>query len=181
MPPNSHFRHSSTLLYHGASRGGVQFFLDQSETWTQFYHGLQSWAEAGAHEEKVSQAGPCRAVLLEHQSQLKRGHYRGVVGDALQLPPALLQLQVDVQDAPTQAAGFAGSQLENLAGYPPSQLLWYQHGGAVQRRFLGPRQAVFKQLSQLVAASVLRNVSSHMGLGQAAIPEIQLCKIIRFF
>lgn len=52
----------------------------------------ECWGEAGSHKEKVSQAGPGAAILLEHQSQLKRGHHGGIVHDALQPLAALVQL-----------------------------------------------------------------------------------------
>lgn len=42
--------HCSALLYHGTSRGGVQFLLDQPETWTQFKYVPKSRGKAGSHE-----------------------------------------------------------------------------------------------------------------------------------
>lgn len=93
--------------------------------------------EAGSHQKEVPQAGPGRAVLLEHQSQLKRGHHGGIVCDPLQPLAALIQLQVDVEDTATQAAGLAGRQPQDFPSYSQGQLLRYQHRGAVQRRLLG--------------------------------------------
>lgn len=129
--------HSSALLYHGTSRGGVQFFLDKPETWTQFEYVPESWGKAGSHEKEVPQAGPGSAILFEHKSQLKCGHHGGIVHDAVQPLAALVQLQVDVEDAAAQAAGLAGRQPQDLASYSPRELLRYQHRGAVQRRLLG--------------------------------------------
>lgn len=129
--------HSSALLYHGTSRGGVQFFLDEPETRTQFKYVPESRGKAGSHKKEVPQAGPGSAILLEHQSQLKCGHHSGVVHDPLQPLAALVQLQVDVEDAAAQAAGLAGRQPQDFPSYSPRQLLRYKHGGAVQRRLLG--------------------------------------------
>lgn len=134
----------------------------------------ETWGEAGSHEQKVSQAGPGAAVLLEHQSQLKGGHHGGIVHDALQPLAALVQLQVDVEDAAAQATGLAGGQPQHLPGYSPGQLLRYQHRGAVQRCLLSSRQAVLKRLGQLLAGSVLRDICVPLGLSQAVMPEIQL-------
>lgn len=164
---------SSALLYHGTSRGGVQLLLHQPETRTQFEYVPERRRKAGAHEKEVPQAGPGAAVLLEHQSQLERGHHGGVVRDPLQPLAALVQLEVDVEDAAAQAAGLAGRQPHDFASYPPRQLLRYQHGGAVQRRLLGSGQAALEHLGQLLAGSVLRDVCVPLGLAQAAIPEVQ--------
>lgn len=128
---------SSALLYHGTSRGGVQFFLYKSETWTQFKYLSESRGEAGSHKKEVPQAGPGGAILLEHKCQLKCGHHTGVVHDALQPLAALVQLQVDVEDAATQAAGLARRQPQHFPSYPPRELLGYQYRGAVQRCLLG--------------------------------------------
>lgn len=165
---------SSALLNHGTSRGGVQLLLDEPEARAQLKHVSESRGEARPHEEEVPQAGPSRAVLLEHQRQLKGGHHRGIVGDPLQLLAAFLHLQVDVEDAAAQAAGLAGSQAQHLAGYPTRQLLWNQDEGAVQRCFLGTGQAAFKHFGQLVTGSVLCDIRRPLWLSQAVIPEIQL-------
>lgn len=111
-PKHTHYYYnnnkSSALLHHGASRGGVQLLLDEPEARTQFENVPEGRGEAGAHEQEVPQAGPGAAVLLEHQRELEGGHHRGVVHDALQTLAALVQLQVDVEDAAPQAAGLAG-------------------------------------------------------------------------
>lgn len=109
----------SALLNHGASRGGVQFFLNETETWTQFKCVPKFWGKAGSHEKEVPQAGPGGAVLLEKESQLKRGHHGGIVHDALELLAAIVQLQVDVENGAAQAAGLARRQPQDLTGYPP--------------------------------------------------------------
>lgn len=128
---------SSALFYHGTSRGGVQFFLDEPETWTQFKNVPERRGEAGSHEKEVPKAGPGRAVLLEHKSQLKCGHHGGIVHDALQPLAALVQLQVDIEDAAAQATGLTRRQPQDFASYSSSELLWYQHRGAVQCRLFG--------------------------------------------
>lgn len=134
---HSNLPQSSALLYHGTSRGGVQFFLDESETWTQFKYMSERWGKAGSHKEEVSQTGPGSAILLEHKCQFKRGHHGGIVYDALQPLAALVQLQVDVKDAATQAAGLTRRQSQDFPSYPPCELLGYQHRGAVQCCLLG--------------------------------------------
>lgn len=165
---------SSALLNHRTSRGGVQFFLDQSESPTQFQYVSERRGKAAAHEEEVPQAGPGRSVLLEHQRELERGHHGGVVHDTLQLLAALVQLQVDVQDAASEAAGLAGRQQQHLPRYSAQELLWYQHRGAVQRRLLGSEQALLKHGSQLLTRSVCGDVGVPLGLSQAVVPEVQL-------
>lgn len=164
---------SSALLYHGTSRGGVQLFLDESETWTQFKYVPERWGKTGSHKEEVPQAGPSSAILLEHKRQFKRGHHSGVVHNAFQPLAALLQLQVDVEDAATQAAGLTRCQTQDFPSYPSCELLRYQHRGAVQRCLLGSRQAVLKHLGQLLTGSVFRDICTPLGLSQAVIPEIQ--------
>lgn len=165
--------HSSALLYHGTSRGGVQLLLDQPEARTQFKYVPKRRGEAGSHEKEVPEAGPGGTVLLEHERQLEGGHHGGVVGDALQPLAALVQLQVHVEDAAAQAAGLAGGQPQDLARDPPSQLLRHQNGGAVQRSLLGSRQAVFKHLGQLLTAAVFGHICVPLGFGQAVIPEVK--------
>lgn len=99
--------HSSALLYHRTSRGGVQFLFDEPETRTQFKHMSESRGKAGTHEKEVPQAGPGGPILLEHKCQLKRGHQGDIIHNALQPLASLVVLQVDVEDAATQAAGLA--------------------------------------------------------------------------
>lgn len=45
--------HSSALLDHSTSRGGVQFFLDEPETRTQFEYVPESRGKAGPHKKEV--------------------------------------------------------------------------------------------------------------------------------
>lgn len=165
----------SALLHHGASRGRVQFLLDEPEARTESEHVPEfRHDKAASHEEEVPQAGPCPAVLLQHQGQLERGHHGSIQSDALQPLAALVQLQVDVEDAATQATGLAGRQPQNLPSHAPCQPLWYQHRGAVQYCLLGPRQAALQHPGQLLTAPVVRDISRPRGLRSTAVPEVQL-------
>lgn len=94
--------------------------------------------EAGTDKEEVPEAGPGTTVLLEDQRQLEGGHHTGIVHYAVQLLAGVLQLQVDVQHAATQAAGLARWKPQHIAGYPPGQFLGHQHFGAVQFGLFGP-------------------------------------------
>lgn len=110
---------SSALLNHGTCRGGVQFFLNETETWTQFKCVPKGRRKAGSHKKKVPQAGPGGAILLKNKSQLKCRHHGGIVHDAFELLASLVQLQVDVENRAAQTAGLARCQPQDFTRYSP--------------------------------------------------------------
>lgn len=173
VQPEDSVSQSSTLLHHRAGRGGVQFSLYQSEAWTQLQHVSEGRTEAGAQEEQVPEAGPGAAVLFEHQRQLEGGHHAAVTHDPLQAPAAFVHFQVNEKDAAAQPTRLPARQPQDLPGDAPRERLRHQNRGAVQRRLLGSRQAAFQHGGQVLAASVLGNVSGPLGIRQAVVPEVQ--------
>lgn len=167
-------RLGSALEHSAGRRRRVQFPLGEPESRAESQRLPElGHCEAAPQEEQVPQAGPRPAVLPQHQRQLERGHHAGVQRDALQAPAALVQLQVDVEDAAPQAAGLAGRQAQDLVGHAPHQALRHQHGGAVQHALLGVRQTGLQHLGQLLAAPVLGAVGRPRGLRPAPLPRFQ--------
>lgn len=155
----------ASALQHSAGQGRVQFPLGEAESWAESQCLPELWhCEAAPQEEQVPQAGPSPTVLPQHQRKLKCGHHASVQRDALQASAAFVQLQVDVEDAASQAAGLAGRQAQDLIGHTLRQALRHQHGRAVQNALLGVRQTGLQRLGQLLAGLVLRAVVRPQGL-----------------
>lgn len=165
----------ASALQHSAGRRRVQFPLGEAEPRAESQRLPELGnGEAAPQEEQVPQAGPSPAVLPQHQRQLERGHHAAVQRDALQASAALVHLQVDVEDAASQATGLAGRQAHHLAGHTPRQALGHQHGGAVQNALLGVGQAGLQHLGQLLADLVLRGVGRPQGFRATPLPGVQL-------